>query len=146
MGGFERDLRLYEIICARMNISFMIDFNAVELNKEHLSTALNYVKLKHPYLRMKLVDDHGNEVLSNEFQNAFQAFKYVEMNDNQKMFVPISMHKVNSEADFNQWQERLIHVANVDRNFSKSLIFLDVYSLNDTNRHQIYGCINHSGN
>lgn len=146
MMAFERELRLYEIICARMNISFMVDLNATNLCKETLNKALKCAKAKHPYLRMKMVDNQGNDVLSNQFKNSFQSFKYVEITDDEAIFIPIIEQRLKSHEAFNDWQQMLIDVANRDRNFSKSLIFLDLVSLENSNRHKIYGCINHSGN
>lgn len=128
--SLDRDLRLYEVICARMNVCFMVDLSVNYLNKSVLNKALIYLKLKHPYLKMTLKQNN-------------QSLKYVEQNEEERLYDVINAHQLND--DFDGWKERLIKMCNVIRDFEKSLIFFDLFSFANSNRHQLYCCINHSG-
>jgi hypothetical protein len=129
--SLNRKLHFYETICASMNINFMLQFEADNLNIDHLKQAFVAVKKKHPYFRMRLNKSADN------------SLEFLEESLNQLDEIQIENIRLDSIEDLNNWQERLILSGSRMRDNSISLIHFNLYSFE--NNHQLIGSINHSG-
>lgn len=131
--SLERDLSLYEFINLQSNLCLMLDINASDLKHENVLKSYYAIKQRHPYLRMKIISSETSQF----------SFKFQEQNENEKSFIPILQNNYAEQNDFDQWKERLIAIANTAQDNTKSIIYFEIYTLN--NRHQIFIAINHAG-
>ena len=124
-----RPLRLYEQICATMSVNFMLEFEALNVNKEHLKAAYNLLKLKHPYYRMKIKVIDGKQHFVEESSDVDDFY--------------CDIYELKDKNELNNWNSRLIKIGCQPRDHSKSLVYFELYSIG--NYHQLFACINHAG-
>lgn len=128
--SISRSLRFYELINARSNVNFMLEFECECLIKEHIIDAFKMVKSKHPYFQMQVNFKADG---SAEFVN------YPNLDDN----INIEHIQLSSKSEFNDWESRLVKIGS-NPEFLSSLVRLELYSFNNR-QHQLLCCVNHAG-
>lgn len=136
--SLERNLAFYERDCSLANINLMIQIETPCLTKDLLNDAFKLLKTKHPYMRMKIVKNEGS---TDQMMN----LKFVEQSEDEIKMTPIESFILENENDLLSWNERLIKIGNGERKHDESVVYVELYSLKNSDIHQIYFCVNHAG-
>ena len=129
-----RKVQFYEMINSYSNVNFMLDIKSDTFKLAHLIESFKLVAKKHPYYRMKLMNNLQDGSLEFIEKTNLDELNHVYVEHNYLT----SIEELN-----NEWQTRLIKHACKKHDSTKSVIYFCVFSFE--NRHQINACINHAG-